>query len=84
MTSDDFRQALPTEYVLTAWDVAKAGGQEAIRLLRNEDEHREERNARWLSPDCRDGKCQPCTGPAWDEDEDCLTVCACGCHEDGA
>jgi hypothetical protein len=34
-----------------------------------------------LNPDCRSkAKCKACSGIAWDDDADALTVCACVCH----
>jgi len=34
-------------------------------------------------PDCEQGKCQNCTGEAWDNDADAPTVCPCSINQAG-
>jgi hypothetical protein len=53
----------------------------ALMQERHDDE-RDERNTRWLSVPCGETSHDTCLGPAWDEDDDVLTVCACDCHEE--
>jgi len=36
----------------------------------------------FASPDCTARKHGACTGDAWDEDNDEMVACACGCHQD--